>query len=222
MPFTTARRPDRLTVVLILLTGVTGVVEAVSYLGLDRLFTAVMTGNILFVGFGLVDDAIPIAGSAVALVAFSVGALASHRVNGALARRHPDRWLTYAVCGEGVLIMVAALIALGLPSNATQHTPHRYAVIVVLALAMGSRNTTVLLVAARDLPTTVVTRALAGLFMLPSPATAGRRFATVAAMFAGALIGALLLAVHPAAALAVASAVEILAGALCPRTEPQG
>ncbi|MBN6050828.1 DUF1275 family protein, partial [Nonomuraea sp. RK-328] len=90
------------------------------------------------------------------------------------------------------------------------------AVIVTLALAMGSRNATVLRVAAHDLPTTVVTRALAGLFMLSSAATAERRFATVAATFAGAALGALLLGVHPALPLLVAAAIEVVAGVICP------
>jgi uncharacterized membrane protein YoaK (UPF0700 family) len=216
MPFATSR----LTLALVLLTGVTGVVEAVSYIGLDHVFAAVMTGNVLFVGFGLVDRSIPVTGSAVALVAFALGALAGHRANVALSRRRPERWLTYAVCGEGALIMVAALVALGLPADPAQQTPHRFAVIVVLAAAMGSRNVTVLRVAARDLPTTVVTRALAGVFMLPSHGRAGRQLASVAAMFVGALAGAFLLSWHPAAALAVAALLEIIAGALCPRTEP--
>jgi uncharacterized membrane protein YoaK (UPF0700 family) len=205
---------------LVLLTGVTGVVEAVSFIGLDRVFAAVMTGNVLFVGFGLVDHSIPVAGSAVALVAFALGALAGHRVNVALSRRRPERWLTYAVCGEGAMIMVAALLALGLPSDPSQQTPHRVAVIVVLAATMGSRNVTILRVAAHDLTTTVLTRALAGMFMLPSRGGAGRRLASVVAMFAGALAGAFLLSWHPAVALGVAALLEIIAGLLCPRTEP--
>ncbi len=212
MPFATSR----LTIALVLLTGVTGVVEAVSFIGLDRVFAAVMTGNVLFVGFGLVNRSISVSGPAVALVAFAVGALVGHRVNAALSRRRPGRWLTYAVCGEGALILVAALLALGLPSVPSEQTPHRVAVIVVLAAAMGSRNVTILRVAARDLPTTVVTRALAGVFMLPSWDAAGRRLASVVAMFAGALVGAFLLSWHPAVALAVAAALEIIAGALCP------
>jgi uncharacterized membrane protein YoaK (UPF0700 family) len=198
---------------------VSGVVEAVSFIGLDRVFAAVMTGNVLFIGFGLVDHSIPVTGSAVALVAFAFGALAGHRLNAALSRRRPERWLTYAVCGEGAMIMVAALLALGLPSDPSQQTPHRVAVIVVLAAAMGSRNVTILRVAAPDLTTTVLTRALAGMFMLPSRGGARRRLASVAAMFAGALAGAFLLTWHPAVALAVAALLEVIAGLLCPRTE---
>ncbi|MFF5208475.1 YoaK family protein [Streptosporangium sp. NPDC000396] len=220
MPFATGRPFSRLTVILILLTGVTGVVEAASFLGLGRVFTAVMTGNILFFGFGLVDHAVPVAGPAVALAAFAVGALVGHRVNGVLSARKGERWLAFAVFGEGALLLVAAMLAFGLLSGSSHQPAHRLVVIVVLALAMGSRNATVLRVAAHDLPTTVVTRSLAGLLMLPGRETAGRRFATVAATFVGAVIGALLLKLHPGVPLLAASAVEITVGALCPRVRP--
>ncbi|GAA2301574.1 hypothetical protein GCM10010149_58510 [Nonomuraea roseoviolacea subsp. roseoviolacea] len=215
MPFAKGSRPERLTVILVLLTGVTGVVEAVSFLGLGRVFTAVMTGNVLFAGFGVFNDAIRPAGPVIALAAFAAGAIAGHWAHGVLVRWRGPRWLTFAIASEGVLILVAALLAL-LLGDRLQHDPHRFAVIVTLALAMGSRNATVLRVAAHDLPTTVVTRALAGLFMLSSLATAERRFATVAATFAGAALGALLLGVHPALPLLAAAAIEIVAGVVCP------
>ncbi|MEV0195482.1 DUF1275 family protein [Nonomuraea sp. NPDC050691] len=112
MPFATGSRPERLTVILVLLTGVTGVVEAVSFLGLGRVFTAVMTGNVLFAGFGLFNDEFRPAGPVVSLAAFAAGAIAGHWANGVLVRRRGPRWLTFAIAGEGVLILVAALRAL--------------------------------------------------------------------------------------------------------------
>jgi uncharacterized membrane protein YoaK (UPF0700 family) len=39
--------------VLVALTVTTGLIDAVSVLGLGRVFTANMTGNIVFLGFGL-------------------------------------------------------------------------------------------------------------------------------------------------------------------------
>ena len=38
---------------LLVLTFTTGLVDAVSYLGLGHVFTANMTGNIVFLGFGI-------------------------------------------------------------------------------------------------------------------------------------------------------------------------
>src|SRR5690606_32723102 len=113
------RRPAPLTTELVLLTGVTGVVEAVSFLGLGMVFTAVMTGNTLFLGFGLVSDGLPVKtpllAPLVAVVAFSVGAFLGDRANAVLVKRSGERWLPLALYGEGALLVVAALLALGLP-----------------------------------------------------------------------------------------------------------
>ena len=45
------RRADPLPWVLVVLTMTTGLVDAVSVLGLGRVFTANMTGNVVFLGF---------------------------------------------------------------------------------------------------------------------------------------------------------------------------
>ena len=53
-PRTTERRaPDLLPATLLLLTVTTGLVDAVSFLGLGHIFTANMTGNVVFLAFGL-------------------------------------------------------------------------------------------------------------------------------------------------------------------------
>lgn len=227
MPAT--RRPAPLTVALVLLTAVTGVVEAVSFLGLGLVFTAVMTGNTLFLGFALADAVLPeaalpdrglpVVGPAVALVAFAVGAFAGNRANGALVDRAGDGWLPLALYGEGVLLAVAALLALGLPPGAAHLSPHRFTVIALVSAIMGARNVTILRAGAksRDLPTTVVTRALAGAFMSVPAETRARRLATVVATFVGAAVGALLLPLHPAVPLLAASAAVVGAGARCAR-----
>ncbi|MEV5413133.1 YoaK family protein [Thermopolyspora sp. NPDC052614] len=221
------RRPSPLTVALVLLTAVTGVVEAVSFLGLGLVFTAIMTGNTLFLGFVLADavlpetalpDAgLPVAGPAVALVAFAVGAFAGNHANEALVGRAGDGWLPLAMYGEGVLLAVAALLALGLPPGAAHLSPHRFTVIILVSATMGARNVTILRARARDLPTTVVTRSLAGALMAVPAQTRARRFATPVAMCIGAAVGALLLSLHPAVPLLAASAAAAAAGALCAR-----
>jgi uncharacterized membrane protein YoaK (UPF0700 family) len=49
-----APTPDRLLPALLLaLTAVTGFVDAVSYLALGHVFTANMTGNVVFLGFAM-------------------------------------------------------------------------------------------------------------------------------------------------------------------------
>ena len=48
-----AAHDRRLLPVLLVLTVTTGLIDAVSYLGLGHVFTANMTGNIVLLGFGL-------------------------------------------------------------------------------------------------------------------------------------------------------------------------
>ena len=48
-----ALKPGSLPALLVVLTITTGLIDAVSVLGLGRVFTANMTGNIVFLGFAL-------------------------------------------------------------------------------------------------------------------------------------------------------------------------
>ena len=72
----------RLDLVLVLaLTFTTGVVDAVGYLGLDNVFTANMTGNVIVLGMGLAGaPGLPVLGPAVALAGFVVGAALGGRL----------------------------------------------------------------------------------------------------------------------------------------------
>jgi uncharacterized membrane protein YoaK (UPF0700 family) len=66
---------------LFALTVATGVVDAVSYLALDHVFTGNMTGNVLFIGFGLAGSgSVPLLNNAVALAGFLLGAMVAGRV----------------------------------------------------------------------------------------------------------------------------------------------
>ncbi|HEY8808806.1 MAG TPA: DUF1275 family protein, partial [Solirubrobacterales bacterium] len=62
---------------LILLTMVTGVVDAVSYVALGHVFVANMTGNVVFLGFALAGaPGLSAPASIAALGAFLLGAIA--------------------------------------------------------------------------------------------------------------------------------------------------
>src|ERR1700738_2672506 len=64
---------DPLPLILLVMTGTTGLVDAVSYLGLGRVFTANMTGNVVFLGFAAVGvKGLSVARSLVSLAAFLV------------------------------------------------------------------------------------------------------------------------------------------------------
>src|SRR5690349_3937410 len=74
-------RPDGpLPVLLLVMTVVTGMVDAFSYLSLAHVFVANMTGNVVFLGFGLVGAGnIAANASLVAIAAFAVGAAVGGR-----------------------------------------------------------------------------------------------------------------------------------------------
>ncbi|MEV8021934.1 YoaK family protein [Streptomyces sp. NPDC086554] len=198
---------------LVVLTFVTGLVDAVSYLGLDHVFVANMTGNVVFLGFALAGYAQLSAGaSLLAGGAFMAGAWAGGR----LAPRVADRGRLFAVLVAAHAVLVAAALVVGLAVDVD------HVLIALLALGMGLQNAVVHRIAVPDLTTTVLTRTLTGLASdRPGPATL-RRSLSVAAMFTGALTGGLLQLDHGTpAALAPALAllaVVALAAALSRRT----
>src|SRR6187402_841399 len=71
------------------LTFSTGVIDAVGYLGLDKVFTGNMTGNVVILGMALAGaPGLPIVGPVIALLAFMVGAA----ISGRTLRARPAGW----------------------------------------------------------------------------------------------------------------------------------
>ena len=216
-------RVEPLLLALSLLTLVTGLVDAACYLGLGRVFTANMTGNVVLLAFGATGaQGLPVLAPTVSLAVFLVGAtaggrLASRMVGPAgapvssLVRR---RWVTIALLAELLLVVVAGVVAVGLPVDAGG--ARRYVVIGSLATGLGLQNATVRRLAIPDITTTVLTLTLTGLAADSwlagghSP-RAGRRLAAVGLMAAGALVGALLLRVDLALPVLAAAVVIALA-----------
>lgn len=203
---TSLRHPLALT--LLSLTFTTGVVDAVSYLGLGHVFTANMTGNVVLLGFGLAGAGhLPVVAPLVSLAAFLIGAAVAGRV--ARYLKHPDGPpLTFALVLETALVAAAAVLATAVKIQ--PGTAAGYVAIALLALAMGIRNATVRKIALPDLTTTVLTMTLTGLAS-ESPLAGGdgagstRRLAASGTLLAGALVGGLLTKVDLTAALAVAA-----------------
>ena len=181
---------------LLLLTVVTGVVDAVSYIALGHVFVANMTGNVVFLGFALAGaPGLSAPASLVALAAFLLGAVGGGRI----AARYEGQKGRHL--GNATAFSVAAvLLAVILAAATGQPVSHgaRYALIVPLAVAMGLQNATARRLAVPDLTTTVLTQTLTGFASDSRLAGAaggqrpGRRLLPVAAMFMGALAGALL------------------------------
>ena len=202
--------PDGLLPPLLLtLTVVTGLVDATSYLKLGHVFVANMTGNVVFLGFGIAGaGGISIWPSLAAIGSFLVGGVTGGRV-GARWSSTRSRHLTAATTAE-LLLVTGALVVAAL-SDQQIGTASRYTVIVLLAIAMGIQNAAARRLAVADLTTTVLTMTLTGVSADSALAGGhgsklGRRGLSVAAMLLGALIGGLLvLKVDNAAPLAVAA-----------------
>src|ERR1700682_1422136 len=131
-------RHGPLPLLLLVLTMVTGLVDAVSYLKLGHVFVANMTGNVVFLGFavaGAQDFSIP--ASLVAIAAFLGGALAGGRL-GSNTGHHRGRVVAIAMLAK--IVLVGAALAVATATVDLDREPVRYALIVLLALAMGLQN----------------------------------------------------------------------------------
>ena len=202
--------PDgQLPPLLLTLTVVTGLVDATSYLKLGHVFVANMTGNVVFLGFGLAGaGGISIWASLTAIGSFLVGGVGGGRI-GARWSSDRGRQLT-AATGMQLLLVTGALVIAALSPHQIG-TASRYALIILLAIAMGIQNAAARRLAVADLTTTVLTMTLTGVAADSALAGGhgsklGRRTLSVAAMLLGALIGGLLvLKVDNPAPLAVAA-----------------
>ncbi|MGW6016344.1 YoaK family protein, partial [Streptomyces sp. NPDC055210] len=66
---------------LMTLTAVSGLIDAISYLGLGHVFTANMTGNVVVIGFAVAGaPGFSVLGSLVSLAAFLTGAVIAGRL----------------------------------------------------------------------------------------------------------------------------------------------
>nr|WP_229866366.1 YoaK family protein [Streptomyces spinoverrucosus] len=207
---------DRLPVALTALTVVTGLVDAISYLGLGHVFTANMTGNVVIIAFAAAGaPGFSLLASLVSLAAFLGGAVVAGRLELTMRQypRRRHRWVCICVAVEAVLLLAAAAVAFAAPHQA------RYPLIVLTAVAMGIRNGTVRKLAIPDMTTTVLTLTVTGLAFDSSLAggtnpRAARRITAVLAMLAGALSGAWLVLHHGLGLPLLISAVSAAATAL--------
>jgi uncharacterized membrane protein YoaK (UPF0700 family) len=211
------RRGDKdglLPPLFLALTFVTGVVDATSYLRLGHVFVANMTGNVVFLGFGIAGaTGISVLASLTALASFLVGSAIGGRIAVASGdERH--RRLRLALGVQTALVATAAVVA----AFAGHHVAAdaRYPLIALLSVAMGVQNAAARKLAVADLTTTVLTMTLVGVaadstLAGGNGAKLGRRGLSVAAMLLGALAGGLLaLRVDNVAPLGLVTAVLVV------------
>jgi len=146
------------------MTGVTGLVDAVSFLSLGHVFTANMTGNVVLLAFATAHvSGLSIARSLTALVAFLVGAILGGRL---MARSSADSQIRFAAQAfllEVAFLFAASLCGIGYRGDLLEHSFQPFALIALTALAMGTRNAAVRKLAIPDLTTTVLTLTITGI-----------------------------------------------------------
>jgi uncharacterized membrane protein YoaK (UPF0700 family) len=203
---------------LIAMTVVTGLVDSFSYLLLGHVFVANMTGNVVFLGFAVAGaQGFSTLASLAALVAFGVGSVFGGRI---VARFGHHRGLHVAVATAAQALFLAVSVILAFAGSHPFASGVRYALIVLLSVAMGVQNSSVRRLAVPDLTTTVLTLTVTGIGADSAlgggkGSKSGRRLLSVAAMFAGALVGAaLVLHVHVALPLTIALAIVVVVAAV--------
>jgi uncharacterized membrane protein YoaK (UPF0700 family) len=180
-----------LPALLLVLTAMTGLIDAVSILGLGRVFVANMTGNVVFIGFALAGaPGFSLSASIAALIGFLVGAL----VGGDLVTRFAGhRGLMLRNTGATEFVLIAIAFVLVVPSAGLPGPLVGGVVAALSAAAMGIQNATARRLAVPDLTTTVLTMTLTGIAadMRSSPSlTTVRRILAVLTMLLGAVVGA--------------------------------
>ena len=183
---------------LVAMTMVTGLVDAFSYLVLGHVFVANMTGNVVFMGFALAGEpGFSIAASALALVAFWFGAYAGGALGARVGGHRGQPPVHHRRRRGGTHRRV---LGTGHRERPPTRGRSRYALIALMAVALGLQNAAARRLAVPDLTTTVLTLTITGTAADTARSreegtrrtSAGRRTVSVLSMFIGALAGALL------------------------------
>ena len=184
---------------LMVLTFNTGLIDAVSYIGLGRVFVANMTGNVVLLGFAAAGvSGLSITRALISLSGFLIGAAIGGKLGTSLASGSRRRLIIVAGSVEAFLIFAAAIASIGFDMQSALPVQQLYAMIVLTALSMGLRNATVRQLRVADITTTVLTLTLTGLAADSSVAGGSnprpaRRIFSIIALVLGAFCGAYLL-----------------------------
>jgi len=185
---------------MLTLTFSTGIVDAVGYLGYDKVFTGNMTGNVVILGMGLAGAPdIPVLRPALAFAAFMIGALLAGRV---LVPTPKGAW-TGRTTGVMATVAIGCLALAGLVLAVDPSENHLAGTITtsVLALVMGMQAAAARKIGVADVTTVVVTSTMVGLASESRLAGGAgdkwpRRLLAVLGILVGALVGALTLQVN--------------------------
>jgi uncharacterized membrane protein YoaK (UPF0700 family) len=159
-PYTTLGRES----MLLVLTLAAASVDAISYLGLGHVFTAMMTGNTVLLGLALAQgEVLAAVRSILALIGFAIGAF----VGAIIVEResYPPEWpaaVTAALAFETIILAIFA-------ANFTLFDGIRggmiYLLIILSALAMGVQSAAVRRLGVPGIATTYITGTLTSLMV---------------------------------------------------------
>lgn len=226
-PSVPLQTPAPLVRLLLLLSATTGMVDAASILGMDKVFTANMTGNVVFAAFAAVGtEGFHLAYYITALLAFMAGAVLAGRISRLDRPARLSHWLVVAASVESGLLIIAGLFSLFLESRAAPIAGGLYAVIALTAGAMGFRNAVVRQLKVPDLSTTVLTLTITGIasdsrLAAGDGANQTTRLAAVAMIFVGAASGAVLVMSCGLGAALLVSGVIVMTGTMVFARHPQ-
>jgi uncharacterized membrane protein YoaK (UPF0700 family) len=211
-----ASATSRRDLILIAMTFVAGCVDGISYLGLDRVLTANMTGNAVLLGLAIGQTrGLRVLNSAVALAGFGLGvAFGARLVDPGRDRLVWSPRLTRTLAVE--LALLAAFSAVWWASGPKPLGLAHAGLIALSSMAMGVQSAAARRCAVSGVSTTYITGTLTGLMadlavLGVASVNWGRSAAVLTALIAGAALGALTQARFPMAAPIVPA---ILLGAL--------
>jgi len=148
-------------VALVALAVATGAIDAISWLGLGKVFSAFMTGNLAFVGFDIGGaDGPPVVRTLVALGAFAVGAAISARV--VRTEKAQSLWPSRVTLALAVvLVLEIAFLAVWAPVGSDPSDAVGDVLVAISAAAMGVQTIAIFSLGVKASFTTAATATLA-------------------------------------------------------------
>lgn len=158
---------------LFALTFVTGVVDATSFIALGGVFSAMMTGNVVFLGLGLSDSVeSSVAGPLIAIAAYLVASAAA----ALLARRGAGPAFGTRASNTVEVGLLSAATCVAIATTLDADGASGYVTLALLAAAMSWRTTNVRALGSVNVPTAVLNLTLvAGPGTAPCRRSSGRR-----------------------------------------------
>jgi uncharacterized membrane protein YoaK (UPF0700 family) len=180
---------------VVLLTITSGAVNAVSFLALGKVFSSVITGNLVLLGLAATTHSAPEALHAgLGIAGYAAGVLVAAPL-AARGSQQTDTWPASVTATLGVELIVLAAFCIGWElSDGSPHDGGQLALLIVAAAAMGMQSAAVnrLGQMSSTYLTSTLLGVLAGLATRTKPEGLGRSLGALAAVVVGALAGGIL------------------------------